>query len=160
MSFIKKLKKKQTEKSIAKEYLLMQTSATIEDILQNYFNCEDIDFRGYEKQMINAYNYIYKFTSFMKEYCEKNVSGKYIARATEEKLLDDLTTFGKIKDSKGFNVEFKREFEDMLVYYSLIRIRDIMKKNMVDNTEIKNKFKIFNMKISEIIGIFDKELAS
>ena len=59
MSFIKKLKKKQTEKSIAKEYLLMQTSATIEDILQNYFNCEDIDFRGYEKQMTNAYNYIY-----------------------------------------------------------------------------------------------------
>ena len=157
---INNIRLRQQIKKVPKEHLLLQASATIEDILQNYINTDDIDFRYYEKQFIAAYNYIFKFTTFLKEYCEKNVKKKYIAKPTEEIILNDLAEFGKIKDLKGFSVEHKREYEDMLVYYSLIRIRDIMKKYMIEDKEIKNKFKIFNMKISEIIGIFDKELAS
>lgn len=154
---IKLMRLKKQIKDIPKEHLILQASATIENIMENYINEQDVEFGKYENLVKNAYENIFKFNTNFKSYCEKNIKKKFISGINEKIILSNLEQ-AKEFDNIGFNLNNEVENNDFIIYCGIKQLIDYIKKQDIDNKEIKNKIKILNMYVWQFLNFFKKEL--
>lgn len=154
---IKLMRLKKQIKEIPKEHLILQASATIENIMENYINEQDVEFGKYEILVKNAYENIFKFNTNFKSYCEKNIKKKFISGINEKIILSNLEQ-AKEFDNIGFNLNNEVENNDFIIYCGIKQLIDYIKKQDIDNKEIKNKIKILNMYVWQFLNFFKKEL--
>lgn len=159
MDFTKKLRLKQQIKNVPVEHLILQACATIENILENYINNDDVDFGKYNYLIEDSYNNIYKINSWLKSYCEQNVKKKFISGINEGIILSQLEK-ATHKDNIGFNLDNEVEKNDFIVYCGVKQLISYIKKQEVSSKELKNKIKMLNLYVSQFMNIFKKELAS
>lgn len=157
MDLAKKIRLKKQIKDTPKEFLILQASATIENIIENYINNQDVEFGKHDALVKNAYENIFKFNTKFKKYCEQNIKKKFITGINEGIILSNLEKATEF-DNIGFNLENKVEKNDFITYCGIKQLIDYIKKQEIDDKEIKNKIKILNMYVWQFLNFFKKEL--
>ena len=151
-----RLRLKKQLKEIPVEFLILQASCTIENIIEDYINNQGIEFGVHSKLVEDSYNNIYKFNTKLKSHCEKNINKKFITGINETIILSQLTKASE-DDNIGFNLDFEIEKNDFITFVGIKQLIDYIKKQEV-NKELKNRVKILNMYVWQFLNFFKKEL--